>query len=243
MNKSTNTPDTTRYHGTFECPSWCELTAEEHLAGLNDPREEWSAHRHVVTLLEKPDGRKIEGTAAQTIPFEDGDDESPQILIDGSIPDDLTPAELRTLAANLVALADTVDPQPAAALETARFTWRDLWVRTPYRDTLYPEEMARDLEWFEFDPELAEDVRLADTGGLLLWNKTKDLETGHLVMLTGQTRAQELVVLNNAMWLVNRGAAYSAERVGRKRLHDHRVELEGDTFLVWLIGNDEEWGA
>ncbi|HSX68770.1 DUF6907 domain-containing protein [Nocardioides sp.] len=96
MTNSTNTPDIT-------CPFWCGLTPDEHLAELNDPLEQSSAHRRTMWLCGAEGQRILAATAIQSIPADGDAGEHPVVLIDG-LPD-LTVPDLRALAKDLENLA------------------------------------------------------------------------------------------------------------------------------------------
>lgn len=100
MNHSTNTPDIT-------CPFWCALTAEQHMDELDDPLEQFSAHRRTMRLCGEEGRRILTATASQSIPTDSDADEPAVVLIDGM--PDLTVADLRALASDLENLAHLLE--------------------------------------------------------------------------------------------------------------------------------------
>lgn len=129
------------------------------------------------------------------------------------------------------------------AVATAAFSWHDVAEAMRHLDAVDRYDRARE----DIAPIRNKSAKAAaldpNSGGLLLWNRTKDLEHGELYMLTGQTRAQEYQVLDNVAWMISCGAVYATSRVGTKSYKarpDFRTRFEGDTYLGWVIPNDRD---
>lgn len=138
-------------------------------------------------------------------------------------------------------LHDEAAGQPTRSLAT--YTWRDLAARDVHLDRLRLAESDRDQLPLG-GQDLRDDFRTyPEYGGLLVWNRTRDDETGLLVMITGQTPTQERQVMENAGWLVSCGAVYAAAGRGMrgwKTSYDDLVTVEGDEHLVWILSNDAD---
>jgi len=147
----------------------------------------------------------------------------------------------RRIAEAITTLIDEVEPAGQPAATTAAYTWHDLAAT----DSLLLGLQLLDANRVDLPlgtEDLRDDCRTYPAyGGLLAWNLTRDEESGHLVMLAGQTAEQEQQVMANAAWLVSCGAVYAAARVGMKgwkTAYDDRCTIEGDEFLVWVLEND-----
>jgi hypothetical protein len=127
--------------------------------------------------------------------------------------------------------------------DTAVFSWHDIAEANRTLHAVDRYDRARD----DIDPITNKAAKAAaldpSVGALLLWNRTKDLETGELYMLAGQTRAEELQVMDNVSWMISCGTVYAADRVGMKSYKaspDFTTRLDGDTYLGWVIPNDRD---
>lgn len=145
----------------------------------------------------------------------------------------------------LIETTDRGEAAPAVLVHegmTARFTWRDVAHRS--LDAVLKYDIDRS-EVDAYVPSRAIQAAARDTeyGALLLWNRTRDEERGHLVMFTGQTCGQEIQVIESVSWMISCGTVYSASRVGVRSYKadpDFRTRIGGETYLAWLIPNGRD---
>lgn len=142
--------------------------------------------------------------------------------------------DVRSLAQHLHHLAGPEAPT------TARYSWQDLLMASPgHAADCTLLDLPRNSPTFDQPTRLLLDER-PNIGGVLLWNKTLDAESGTLIMLTGQVKSQEQQVVRNATWMASTGAMYSARRTGWKgyKLHPDVVTvIDGEEHLLWLLPN------
>ncbi len=119
----------------------------------------------------------------------------------------------------------------------ATYTWRDLFEPMNHHNAQLYDENPHTPTLLPADV-LSHELTGPDTGGCILWSRTRDENSGHLMMFCGQSPEQEKATMSNASYWLSTGVARcERERPGwgwAVEPHEVFTDEDGEWWLWWL---------